>query len=136
MSALEEAARKRKERLREMFSAQQKTDNNTTDVAPIAETVEDPPNTVQTVEESVSGIVEKTLATQREEAQRADLDIAAIAPKRANWDLKRDLQKQLDALKPLNNAAIADLVRKRVQASNDAEGLADAVEAHVRSSQL
>ncbi|KAJ2423234.1 hypothetical protein GGF41_003219, partial [Coemansia sp. RSA 2531] len=93
MSALEEAARKRKERLREMFSAQQKTDNNTTDVAPIAETVEDPPNTVQTVEESVSGIVEKTLATQREEAQRADLDIAAIAPKRANWDLKRDLQK-------------------------------------------
>ncbi|KAJ2755087.1 hypothetical protein GGI19_001939, partial [Coemansia pectinata] len=110
MSALEEAAWKRKERLREMFSAQQKPDNNTTDVATMADTADGPPNTVLTVEESVSGIVETTLATQREEAQRADLDIAAIAPKRANWDLKRDLQKQLDALKPLNNAAIADLV--------------------------
>ncbi|KAJ2804470.1 hypothetical protein H4S07_004219, partial [Coemansia furcata] len=83
-------------------------------------------NTVLTVEESVNGIVENTLATQREESQRTDLDIAAIAPKRANWDLKRDLQKQLDTLKPLNDAAIADLVRKRVQASTDADGLADA----------
>ncbi|KAJ2831748.1 hypothetical protein FBU31_002218 [Coemansia sp. 'formosensis'] len=133
MSALEEATRRRKERLREMFSAQQKTDS--TDAATIP-TSEDTSNTVLTVEESVNGIVENTLATQREESQRTDLDIAAIAPKRANWDLKRDLQKQLDVLKPLNDAAIADLVRKRVQASTDADGLADAVEAHVRSAQL
>ncbi|KAJ2809723.1 hypothetical protein FBU31_008144, partial [Coemansia sp. 'formosensis'] len=96
----------------------------------------DPSNVVLAVKESVSGIVENTLATQREEARRTDLDIAAIAPERANWDLKRDLQKQLDVLKPLNDAVIANLVRKRIQASADADGLADAIEAHVRSSQL
>ncbi|KAJ2578213.1 hypothetical protein GGH95_003438, partial [Coemansia sp. RSA 1836] len=137
MSALEEAARKRKERLREMFSAQKKT---TTDDAatstPDATSADDPSKVDQTVEESVSGIVENTLALQREEAQKTGVDITAIAPKRANWDLKRDLQKQLDALKPLNDAAVADLVRKRVQASKDADGLADAVEVHMRSSQL
>ncbi|KAJ2744658.1 hypothetical protein GGI20_002799 [Coemansia sp. BCRC 34301] len=129
MSALEEAARKRKERLRQVFSAQQTA-------AADATSAEEPAKVEQTIEEVVSGIVETTLALQREEAQRTDLDITAVAPKRANWDLKRDLQKQLDALKPLNDAAVADLVRKRVQASKDAEGLADVVEAHMRSTQL
>ncbi|KAJ2907600.1 hypothetical protein GGI21_003727 [Coemansia aciculifera] len=139
MSALEEASRKRKERLKEMFSAQQKAAaaTSTTDVAAVAASTEEPAKAEQqTIEESVSGVVEKTLATQREEAQRTDLDITAIAPKRANWDLKRDLQKKLDALVPLNEAAVASLVCKRVQESKDAEGLADAVEAHMRSSQL
>ncbi|KAJ2809571.1 hypothetical protein H4S07_003191, partial [Coemansia furcata] len=83
----------------------QKTDS--TNVATIP-TTEDPSNVVLVVEESVSGIVENTLATQREEARRTDSDIAAVAPKRADWDLKRDLQKQLDVLKPLNDASIAD----------------------------
>ncbi|KAJ2349981.1 hypothetical protein GGH91_000470 [Coemansia sp. RSA 2671] len=136
MSALEEATRMRKERLREMFAAQRKTDNESTDLAAMPSTTGELTDSVPTVEASVSGIVEETLATQREEAQRTDVDIASIAPKRANWDLKRDLQKQLDALKPLNDAAVADLIRKRVQASNGTEGLADAVEAHMRSSQV
>ncbi|KAJ2401481.1 hypothetical protein GGI10_006034 [Coemansia sp. RSA 2530] len=112
MSALEEATRMRKERLREMFAAQRKTDNESTDVAAMPSTTGELTDSVPTVEASVSGIVEETLATQREEAQRTDVDIASIAPKRANWDLKRDLQKKLDALKPLNDAAVADLIRK------------------------
>ncbi|KAJ2492322.1 hypothetical protein IWW37_001501 [Coemansia sp. RSA 2050] len=141
MSALEEATRMRKERLREMFAAQRKTGSESTDVATMPNATMpnatgDSTDTVPTVEASVSGIVEETLAIQREEAQRTDLDIASIAPKRANWDLKRDLQKKLDALKPLNDAAVADLIRKRVQESNGTEGLADAVEAHMRSSRI
>ncbi|KAJ2517963.1 hypothetical protein H4217_003624, partial [Coemansia sp. RSA 1939] len=46
----------------------------------------------------------------------------------------RELHKRLDALKPRNDAAIADLIRKRIQDSGDASDIADAVEANARSS--
>ncbi|KAJ2613072.1 hypothetical protein H4S08_002400 [Coemansia sp. RSA 1365] len=83
-------------------------------------------NEQDTVENSVAGLVET--AVQQDDI--GELDISAIAPKRANWDLKRDLQKRLDQLKPKNDAAVADIIRKRIQDSSNLEELHSAVEAH------
>lgn len=47
--------------------------------------------------------------------------------KPANWDLKRDLQQKLDQLQPRNEQAIADLIRKRIQESNNIEDLAQVI---------
>ncbi|KAJ2781292.1 hypothetical protein H4R18_002970 [Coemansia javaensis] len=86
-----------------------------------------------TIEDSVRGVVERTLAERQEDIEGGELDIAAIAPKRANWDLKRDLQKRLDELKRVNEIAVADIIRRRVQASGSTADLAAAVGAHAQS---
>ncbi|KAJ2377588.1 hypothetical protein IW150_001291, partial [Coemansia sp. RSA 2607] len=87
---MEEESRKRKERLAKMRQSRDIGD---------------------TVEAAVSGVVEETVAKhQREAEQQQEIDIEAIAPKRADWDLKRDLQKRLDALQPQNEAAIRELI--------------------------
>ncbi|KAJ1961095.1 hypothetical protein GGI12_003439 [Dipsacomyces acuminosporus] len=86
-----------------------------------------------TVETSVDGLVEKAISERKAEAEATELDIAAIAPKKANWDLKRDLQKKLDELKPRNEAAVANIIRRRVQESGDTDDLAGAVAAHTNT---
>ncbi|KAJ1838198.1 hypothetical protein LPJ73_007148 [Coemansia sp. RSA 2703] len=97
---MEEESRKRKERLAKMRQSRDSSD---------------------TVEESVSGVVEEIVAKhQREAEQQQEIGIEAIAPKRADWDLKRDLQRRLDALQPQNEAAVTQLIRRRLQ-ENDAK---------------
>ncbi|KAJ2453800.1 Coiled-coil domain-containing protein 12 [Coemansia sp. RSA 2336] len=76
-----------------------------------------------TIEKYVEGTVEKTLDEREKAATQEELDIAAIAPKRADWDLKKELKKRLDELQERNEAAIADLIRKRVQESGDIDGV-------------
>ncbi|KAJ1938270.1 hypothetical protein GGF37_004874 [Kickxella alabastrina] len=88
--------------------------------------------TLDTIEASVSGVVEEAIAKRQQEVETGELDIVAIAPKRPNWDLKRDLKKKLDQLKPQNDAAIADLIRKRVQESGEGSDIASAVAAHTQ----
>ncbi|KAJ2709741.1 Coiled-coil domain-containing protein 12 [Coemansia spiralis] len=85
-----------------------------------------------TIESAMAGIVETALAGRQDDIANGELDITAIAPKRANWDLKRDLQKRLDELKPRNESAVADIVRSRIQAAGDEADLAAVVEAHSR----
>jgi len=43
-----------------------------------------------------------------------EVDLFSLQPKRPNWDLKRDLEKKLERLKPKTDAAIARLVRERL----------------------
>ncbi|KAJ2216196.1 hypothetical protein EV180_006009, partial [Coemansia sp. RSA 518] len=70
------------------------------------------------------------IADRKHMAETMELDITAIAPKRANWDLKRELNKRLDELKLQNEIAVADIIRKRIQESGSAEDIASAVAAH------
>jgi coiled-coil domain-containing protein 12 len=63
-----------------------------------------------------SNTVEKTALDirtqiQAEDQSHQDLDLSNLKPKKANWDLKRDLQKKLDQLDVLTNIAMADLIR-------------------------
>jgi coiled-coil domain-containing protein 12 len=43
-----------------------------------------------------------------------EIDLFSLQPKRPNWDLKRDVEKKLERLKPKTDAAIARLVRDRL----------------------
>ncbi|KAJ2855349.1 hypothetical protein GGI22_004168 [Coemansia erecta] len=146
-SRLEEETRKRKARLQALRLARQTPDSNAKNTSssssdktaeqqqqPTTATTEN--NKHDTVEGLVDGMVETTLAERQETMVNSELDITTVAPRRANWDLKRDLQQRLDKLRPRNDAAIADLIRKRIQESGDASDLAGAVEANARSSGL
>ncbi|KAJ1679271.1 hypothetical protein EV182_002384 [Spiromyces aspiralis] len=82
-----------------------------------------------TVEAQMSGVFESVLSEVEKKKSEEDVDIAQIALKKPNMDLKRDLKEKLDKLEPKTQAAIAELIRQRLQASKDKsqEGLADAV---------
>lgn len=46
--------------------------------------------------------------------RKQELDLLNIQPKKPNWDLKRDLEKRLDKLRPRTQAAINTLIRGSV----------------------
>mmetsp|Transcript_21927 Transcript_21927/g.49470 ORF Transcript_21927/g.49470 Transcript_21927/m.49470 type:complete len:122 (-) Transcript_21927:634-999(-) len=48
-----------------------------------------------------------------------------LAPKRANWDLKRDLEPQLKKLRAMTDRAIVGLIAKRVAEEQAADGDGD-----------
>ncbi|ORY72591.1 cwf18 pre-mRNA splicing factor-domain-containing protein [Leucosporidium creatinivorum] len=77
----------------------------------------------ETVEKQVEGLAEKIIA--EDEAKRAqELDLTNIQPKRANWDLKRDLDRKLSKLKTKTDIAISQLIRKRLQAQKGGDAAA------------
>lgn len=51
-----------------------------------------------------------------------------IAPKKANWDLKRDIQGQLDKLERRTQKAIVEIIQEDERKRFEAEGGAVAVE--------
>jgi coiled-coil domain-containing protein 12 len=73
------------------------------------------PEDFETVEEvalnlAIEAIHEADKATK----DSGEVDLFSLQPKRANWDLKRDVEKKLERLKPKTDAAIARLVRERL----------------------
>ncbi|KAH9966831.1 mRNA splicing factor [Russula dissimulans] len=66
-----------------------------------------------TLEHDVEGLAEQIIA--EDEAKRAqDLDLLNIAPKRPNWDLKREMDKKLAKLERQTQQAIHTLIRQRL----------------------
>uniref|UniRef100_A0A5S6QI99 Cwf18 pre-mRNA splicing factor n=1 Tax=Trichuris muris TaxID=70415 RepID=A0A5S6QI99_TRIMR len=47
-----------------------------------------------------------------------EIDLASLAPKKVDWDLKRDVQKKLDKLERRTQRAIIELIRQRLQAGS------------------
>ncbi|KAI8319819.1 hypothetical protein GQ54DRAFT_22967 [Martensiomyces pterosporus] len=127
---MEQEALKRKARLQALRESRQKTPRSAHKLSADGDTTTENAIPSDTVEASVSGLMEKAIAERQADAESSELDISAIAPKRANWDLKRDLQKRLDQLKHKNDTAVANIIRKRVQESGDTDDLAGAIEAH------
>lgn len=64
-----------------------------------------------TVEKDISGLQEQTIA-EDEKRRQEDLDLTNIAPKRPNWDLKRDLEKRLKRVERRDKEAVILLIRK------------------------
>ncbi|KAK9471389.1 cwf18 pre-mRNA splicing factor-domain-containing protein [Dipodascopsis tothii] len=56
----------------------------------------------------------KTEEGEPEVADDEELDITTLQPRRANWDLKRDLQDKLDVLERRTDVAINKLVKERL----------------------
>jgi len=66
-----------------------------------------------TIEKEVEGLAEKIIA--EDETRRAqELDVFNIAPKRPNWDLKRNTEKKLAKLNRKTEEAIHTLIRQRL----------------------
>jgi len=81
------------------------------------------PEDFETVEEvalnlAIEAIHEADKATK----DNVEVDLFSLQPKRPNWDLKRDVEKKLERLKPKTDAAIARLVRDRLLQEKKAGG--------------
>ncbi|KKY23958.1 putative coiled-coil domain-containing [Phaeomoniella chlamydospora] len=77
-----------------------------------------PTTGVITLEEKAHELSEKAreqAAKEEEEAEKAGIDLFKLQPKKANWDLKRDLDKKKEILNVKTQNAIARLVRERIQ---------------------
>nr|XP_033787790.1 coiled-coil domain-containing protein 12 isoform X3 [Geotrypetes seraphini] len=74
--------------------------------------------------------VEEKVKDQLEAAKLApvieEVDLANLAPRKPDWDLKRDVAKKLEKLEKRTQKAIAELIRERLK--GQADSLADAVE--------
>ncbi|KAI6022760.1 mRNA splicing factor [Pisolithus marmoratus] len=69
--------------------------------------------TEDTLEKDVDGMAEKIIV--QDEQQRAEeLNVFNIAPKRPNWDLKREMEKKLAKLERKTQEAIHTLIRQRL----------------------
>ena len=89
----------------------------------------------ETVESATRDVIREALQAD-EERRKQELDLFNIQPKKPNWDLRRDLDKRLEKLKPKTQAAINTLIRQRLgqakgksgtQASAGGEDMAEAV---------
>ncbi|KAI8049686.1 hypothetical protein BDF22DRAFT_698265 [Syncephalis plumigaleata] len=148
--AMEDATKKRKERLQALRAAKEAVDAGERPVVKptlrfqgetqdhlvnrrttVDESMEEksrkrgPSELDITVEKAMSGVAEKAIAEEAERAKE-DMDLFHLVPKKANWDLKRDRRTQ---------ASIVELIRRRLQGDNDGDAtanLADAVAARQR----
>ncbi|KAG0287693.1 hypothetical protein BGZ96_008397 [Linnemannia gamsii] len=122
---MDEASKKRKERLEQLKKRKIEAAVGDDSVSmsfrnytPANESLKDqeskittPADIGDTVEKKMEGVVEKVI--QEEDEKRAkDIDIFTLAPKKPNWDLKRDIEPKLLKLEKKTRAAIIELIRK------------------------
>ncbi|PAV23492.1 mRNA splicing factor [Pyrrhoderma noxium] len=67
------------------------------------------------VEKDISGLAEQIIA-EDEQARAQELDLTNIAPKRPNWDLKREMERKVAKLERKTQEAIHTLIRQRLAA--------------------
>ncbi|KAJ7047056.1 mRNA splicing factor [Mycena alexandri] len=86
-----------------------------------------------TVERNVAGLAENIIA-EDEERRAQELDVFNIAPKRPNWDLKREMDKKLAKLQRRTQESIHTLIRQRLAAQKgDADDIAGAMRAQEKA---
>ncbi|KAI8894470.1 mRNA splicing factor [Globomyces pollinis-pini] len=78
---------------------------------------------VDTVEKRAEVSVKE--AMEEEENRNPELDLTNLAPKKPNWDLKRDLEKKLSKLDRLFDIAATDLIRERLKAEGNLAVIGD-----------
>lgn len=61
-----------------------------------------------------------------------ELDITNLAPRKPDWDLKRDVAKKLEKLERRTQKAIAELIRERLKQRQDIAGAAAVTEGDAR----
>ncbi|GJJ71951.1 coiled-coil domain-containing protein 12 [Entomortierella parvispora] len=124
---MDEASRKRKERLEQLKKRKAESMGNgdqkdvslsfrnytplNAELKAEDSKITTPKDIGDTVEKKMEGVVEKVI--QEEDEKRAkDVDIFSLAPKKPNWDLKRDIEPSLLKLEKKTRAAIIELIRK------------------------
>ncbi|KAF9469276.1 cwf18 pre-mRNA splicing factor-domain-containing protein [Collybia nuda] len=85
-----------------------------------------------TVEKNVEGMAEGIIA-EDEQRRAQELDVFNIAPKRPNWDLKREMEKKLAKLERRTQESIHTLIRQRLSAQKgEADDIMGAMNAQER----
>ncbi|KAI9143634.1 cwf18 pre-mRNA splicing factor-domain-containing protein [Paraphysoderma sedebokerense] len=76
---------------------------------------------VNQIEEKLENEVQQVIEeVKKEEMEKRaeDMDLFNLAPKKPNWDLKRDIEKKLKRLDRKTQNAVAELIRQRIQSSD------------------
>ncbi|XP_035902605.1 coiled-coil domain-containing protein 12 [Anopheles stephensi] len=129
---LEEEALRRKNRLRELrgkrtHDEQQSSINDECKAVPKPVFRNYKPGTEEfqelTVLDDHAGVVEKEVDTHLKMMKTPivieEIDIANLAPRKPDWDLKRDVSKKLEKLERRTQKAIAELIRERLKAGQE-----------------
>jgi coiled-coil domain-containing protein 12 len=76
---------------------------------------DDPP--AKRAKQEEKSVLEKALEEAKADvpATKKEEDLSAIAPKKANWDLKRDIKPKLDKLDKRTQKAIVELLKQRLE---------------------
>ncbi|KAF7275179.1 hypothetical protein GWI33_012108 [Rhynchophorus ferrugineus] len=69
--------------------------------------------------EDVSAQVKDQLESGKSKIILDQLDVTALAPRKPDWDLKRDISKRMDKLERLTQRTIAELIRERLKERNE-----------------
>lgn len=73
--------------------------------------------------------IEEQLQSAQSKVVLEELDISNLAPRKPDWDLKRDVAKKLEKLERRTQKSIAELIRERLKQRQ--EDLASMVNAAV-----
>uniref|UniRef100_G3P1C0 Coiled-coil domain containing 12 n=1 Tax=Gasterosteus aculeatus TaxID=69293 RepID=G3P1C0_GASAC len=133
VGSLQEQAMKRKERLKALRDKQlytaEKSSNPTKVIVSIIElklrnyTPEDAELKERQVPKAKPASVEDKVKDQLEAANPEpiieEVDLANLAPRKPDWDLKRDVAKKLEKLERRTQRAIAELIRDRLRGSEE-----------------
>ncbi|KAM7450013.1 Coiled-coil domain-containing protein 12 [Porites harrisoni] len=68
---------------------------------------------------SVDDEVQEHLEKAKAEKVIEEVDLANLAPRKPDWDLKRDVAKKLEKLEKRTQKAIVELIRDRLQQGED-----------------
>ncbi|CAD0197104.1 unnamed protein product [Chrysodeixis includens] len=68
---------------------------------------------------AVEAEVKDLLEAGKEKIVLQDLDISSLAPRKPDWDLKRDVAKKLEKLERRTQKAIAELIWERLKQGNE-----------------
>eukprot|EP00116_Pleurobrachia_bachei_P016680 sb/3476942/ len=83
---------------------------------PADETLQDrqiAPASSLSVDSEVKKIVEESKI-----AGSAEIDLNALAPRKENWDLKRDVEKKLAKLEKRTKRSMAEMIREKLKSEN------------------
>ncbi|GFO20390.1 coiled-coil domain-containing protein 12 [Plakobranchus ocellatus] len=67
----------------------------------------------------VTDIIKDQLEAGRTDHVVSEVDLNNLAPRKPDWDLKRDVSKKLEKLEKRTQRAIAELIRERLKASQN-----------------
>lgn len=85
-----------------------------------------PKETTAPIEQSIHKDISELVEMIGQEDQTLDL-----APKRPNWDLKRDVAEKTDRLSKKTDRAIIELIRKKIEEEKKMAGSGDAMDVEV-----
>lgn len=125
IGALEDEAFKRRERLKSLkrkfvdsSNPNQKTSITTTKNVETESDETDTSNSKRAAEDVVA-LMEEELQVLKEPLEIEEIDITNLAPRKPDWDLKRDVSKKLEFLEKRTQRAIVELIRERLQVDKE-----------------